>query len=45
LTQGLSVPYDETLSRLRSTLEGAGIEFQFNGAVGIGIAGVEEKNS
>jgi transcriptional regulator with XRE-family HTH domain len=35
--RGLSVPHDETLIRLRATLEAEGIHFQFVGAVGTGI--------
>ena len=34
---GRSVPYDETLAVLRSTLEDAGIQFQFVGLIGTGI--------
>lgn len=35
--QNLSVPYDRTLRDLQSCLEEMGIEFVFEGAVGIGI--------
>jgi len=35
--QGLSVPHDETLARLKEALEAAGIQFQFIGAMGTGI--------
>jgi predicted transcriptional regulator len=35
---GRSVPHDETLSKLRSTLEEAGIRFHFTGKVGTGVS-------
>ncbi len=34
---GRSVPHDDTLARLRATLENEGIQFQFVGAVGTGL--------
>jgi len=37
--QNLSVPYDRTLRDLQSCLEEMGIEFVFEGAVGVGIRG------
>ena len=36
--QGLSVPYAETTSRVRQTLEAAGIRFQFRKMVATGIS-------
>ena len=36
--QGLSVPYSETSDRLRTTLEEAGIRFEFLKTVAIGIS-------
>jgi DNA-binding XRE family transcriptional regulator len=36
--QGLSVPFSETSDRLRTTLEAAGIRFQFRKMVAIGIS-------
>jgi hypothetical protein len=41
---GRSVPYDETLAALRSTLEDAGILFHFVGSVGTGIGVMAEEN-
>jgi transcriptional regulator with XRE-family HTH domain len=35
--QGTSLPHPATLERLRKTLEGAGIEFQFRKMIGTGI--------
>lgn len=35
--RGKSVPYAETLAVIRSTLEAAGIRFQFNGSFPTGI--------
>jgi transcriptional regulator with XRE-family HTH domain len=35
--QELSVPYERTLRDLQSCLEEKGIEFQFDGAIGVGI--------
>jgi ribosome-binding protein aMBF1 (putative translation factor) len=35
--RGVSVPHDRTLRDFRIALESAGIEFQFDGAHGIGI--------
>jgi transcriptional regulator with XRE-family HTH domain len=35
--QGRSLPYDETLAKLKTCLEAAGIEFLFSGNSGTGI--------
>ncbi|MGY3618441.1 helix-turn-helix domain-containing protein [Bradyrhizobium sp. USDA 10063] len=42
---GRSVPHDDTLARLRATLENAGIQFQFVGAVGTGLGIVVGEDS
>lgn len=34
---GLSIPHDRTLRDLRLALEERGIEFQFDGQIGVGI--------
>jgi len=36
--QGRTVPYDETLTRLKIALEAAGIRFHFVGMLGTGIS-------
>jgi predicted transcriptional regulator len=35
--RGATVPHDRTLRDIRETLEKLGIEFQFDGSVGVGI--------
>jgi len=36
--QGRSVPYDETLIKLKTALEAGGIRFHFVGSLGTGIS-------
>jgi transcriptional regulator with XRE-family HTH domain len=35
--QDLSVPYERTLRDIQRVLEGRGIEFQFEGQIGVGL--------
>jgi transcriptional regulator with XRE-family HTH domain len=35
--RGARVPYDSTLEQIRAVLEAAGVEFLFEGSLGVGI--------